>query len=535
MIRQNDAGQVGGRYLRLALLIVAACLQLEKVAAGEQNGMVLIPASRLTVGTNGPERTELAKRFHCHSTWLGDDLVQHEVSLAAFWIDRHPVTNAQYLAFVETTGHSRPSWWSRWGGIFPTEYANHPVVGVSGNDAATYAGWAGKRLPRAEEWEAAMSGPNRSLFAWGNAWPGPLKLRRPERIFWELPGTQPVGTGGCGQSAAGIEDFAGQVLEWVSDVVPHHGVQFQLMKGASWFHEDPLNFRTASGWYAYEGWRSSFTGFRCALDANIAPPKVQQSETASTVSSPVAVEQLWAATSGGRPTLAAGGGTSRHLSISVPAFGQETLSLTAPETIIWNGSGVMTWRKTPDMTWQVRTAERAAYEMRFSELRVNAEFLVNEDSAEQRFIASNLTDRPGSFRTSSCFNLQGHPQFYDCEQVRTYVLTAAGEFVPMRRLSRGGDCVRWITGPGTDEPGENLRWAVLAVVSRDGRSVIATGRAGQGTGFSVATNTLFTCLHNDVTVQVPPGQQTTTRQFFWFLKGTLSELLDRARADLELN
>ncbi len=99
-----------------------------------------------------------------------------------------------------------------------------------------------------------------------------------------------------------------------------------------------------------------------------------------------------------------------------------------PETIIWNGNGVMTWRKTPDMTWTVQTPERAAYEMRFEQLRVEAEFLAGVDCVQQRFTAVNLTQEPGSFHTSSCFNLQGHPMFYDCEQLRTYALDATGKF-----------------------------------------------------------------------------------------------------------
>ena len=83
------------------------------------------------------------------------------------------------------------------------------------------------------------------------------------------------------------------------------------------------------------------------------------------------------------------------------------------------------------------------------------------------------------------------------------------------------------------ELGENPRWALLAVVSRDGRRVIATGRAGEGAGFSVATNTLFTCLHTDATIEVPPRQQATTRQLFWFIDGTLDDLLNRFQRDFD--
>lgn len=279
MNQQNTVGSKRPLTASLATVIVAVSC-CSSVLGEERNGMLLIPARKAVVGTSAAQREALAKRFDCHPTWLGDDLSRHEVQLSAFWIDRYPVTSAQYLAFVEATGHARPSWWARWGGVFPVEYADHPVVGVSGQDAAAYSAWAGKRLPSAEEWESAAGSPDGGVFAWGDAWPGPLKLRREPRACWELPGTRPVGSGGCGRSAAGIEGFAGQTLEWVSDTRPHHGVQFQLMKGASWFHEDPLSYRTASGWYAYEGWRSAFTGFRCALDGKQEPPPARRSQAA---------------------------------------------------------------------------------------------------------------------------------------------------------------------------------------------------------------------------------------------------------------
>lgn len=498
-------------------------------AVQERHGMVLVPACRVTVGTSARDRSELAGRFDCHPTWLGDDLPAEEVSLSSFWIDRFPVTNAQYLAFVEATKRPRPEFWGRWGGAFPDAYADHPVAGVSGTDAAAYAAWAGKRLATAEEWEAAAAGVKGAIFAWGDDWPGPLTFPGRRRIFWELPDTRPIGTGDCGKSARGVEDFAGQVLEWVSDRVPHHGVTFQLMKGASWFHRDPVNFRTASGWYAYEGWRSAFTGFRCALDGGKEPPPVRQSRPEKAIAVAEARAQLEADPPGGPIELAAAGGTSRYVTIHVPRFGRETIGLSAPETIIWSGESVLTWRLTPDMTWTIRTAQRAAYEMRFPDLRVQAEFIARDGDVEQRFTAINLTDRPGTFRTSSCFHLQSHPMFYDCEQLRTHVLRVDGTLIPMRRLSRQGDCVRWITGANAGEMGDDMRASLLAVVSLDGRRIMATGRSGSAGGFSAATNTLFTCLHTDSTVEVPPRGQKTTTQFFWFLEGTLDDLLDRAR------
>ena len=106
--------------------------------------------------------------------------------------------------------------------------------------------------------------------------------------------------------------------------------------------------------------------------------------------------------------------------------------------------------------------------------------------------------------------------------------------MPLRRLSRGGDCVRWITGLSMNDLGDHVPCAVLALLSRDGRSVIASGRAGENAGLSVATNAMFTCLHTDSTVQVPAAGQATTQQFFWFLEGSLMDLLRRASRDLKL-
>ena len=193
MNQQDGFGSKRPLTASLATVIVAVSC-CSSVLGEERNGMLLIPARKAVVGTSAAQREELAKRFDCHPTWLGDDLTGHEVQLPAFWIDRYPVTNAQYLAFAEATGHARPSWWARWGGVFPVEYADHPVVGVSGQDAAAYSAWAGKRLPSAEEWEFAAGSPNGAIFAWGDTWPGPLKLRRePRRILGtagDAPGRQ---------------------------------------------------------------------------------------------------------------------------------------------------------------------------------------------------------------------------------------------------------------------------------------------------------------------------------------------------------
>jgi hypothetical protein len=74
----------------------------------------------------------------------------------------------------------------------------------------------------------------------------------------------------------------------------------------------------------------------------------------------------------------------------------------------------------------------------------------------------------------------------------------------------------------------------LAVVSRDGRHIVATGQAGDARALSIATNALFTRLPTDSTVQVKARGNATTRQPFWFLEGTLDDLSTRCRRDLNL-
>ncbi len=343
-----------------------------------------------------------------------------------------------------------------------------------------------------------------------------------------------MGGGGCGHSRAGLEDFAGQVLEWVSNVSNSRGSVFRLLKGASWFHEDPLSFRVAAGAYANEIWQSAFSGVRCALDGKAAPPPVKESQPRQPISLQQARSQLKPAEPSAKPAIETRGGSAKSLTLRLPKFGGEPMPLMAPETVLWNRASVLTFRDKPDITWGERTAQRAAYEMRFPKLRLDAEFAAHDDWIEESFTTTNLGDQPGEVSISSCFRLQDLPMFYDCEMLRTYALNADGKFVPARHLARGNSRVHWITRASGEELGADPRWAVLAVVSRDKQRVIAAGRAGPASSFSLANNTLFTCLHTDSVVPVPANGKATTREFFWFVDGTLDDMLKRIREDLQL-
>jgi len=194
-------------------------------------------------------------------------------SVDAFWIDRHPVTVAQFRRFVAETGHvtvaARPpdpadypgaepgalvpgslvfcksrgpvdlrdfrNWWSYvpgadWQhpeGPGSSVAGRHrdPVTHVAYEDALAYAAWAGKALPTEAEWEyAARGGLDGARFAWGdefapggrlmaNTWQGEFPWQNLRSDGYEA--TSPVGV--FAPNGYGLYDMTGNVWEWTSD------------------------------------------------------------------------------------------------------------------------------------------------------------------------------------------------------------------------------------------------------------------------------------------------------------------------------
>jgi formylglycine-generating enzyme required for sulfatase activity len=223
--------------------------------ADNRGSMIWIPGGSFTMGSNKFYREERPARRE---------------SVGGFWIDKGPVTNAEFGEFVRATGYvttaerlpdpaaypdadpsllvpgsavfTKPhapvglrdyrAWWAyvpgaNWQHPQGPESAiddrgDHPVVHVSFEDVAAYAAWAGKELPTEAEWEyAARGGLEDATYAWGeefspggqamaNTWQGRFPFENLAEDGYE--GTSPVGAFPANQY--GLYDMIGNVWEW---------------------------------------------------------------------------------------------------------------------------------------------------------------------------------------------------------------------------------------------------------------------------------------------------------------------------------
>nr|WP_269813882.1 SUMF1/EgtB/PvdO family nonheme iron enzyme [Jiangella endophytica] len=174
--------------------------------------------------------------------------------LIAFYIDVHPVTNAEYERFVRATGHRAPDHWR-----LSQPPADHPVVYVSWRDAAAYAAWAGKSLPTGRQWEKAARGPNGQAYPWGEQ-PTPAKCNTRET---RIGTTTPVDRFHSGVSPYDVYDLCGNAWEWTS--TESEPARYEL-KGGAWTSPFaralPSAFNDASA-----DMRDDDTGFRCVAPA----------------------------------------------------------------------------------------------------------------------------------------------------------------------------------------------------------------------------------------------------------------------------
>ncbi len=180
------------------------------------------------------------------------------IDLAAFWIDKTPVTNKEYAYFINMTGHKPPKYWR---GENPPEGSDdHPVVYVSWQDAAAYAKWTGKRLPSQEEWEKAARGVDGRDYPWGN-WAEGRCNSEEEKSY----GTTPAGQySPAGDSMFGCQDMSGNVWEWTSSWTDNRR-KYRVIRGGSW-DDGRFDVKCVANSYQAPYRSNSLTGFRLVTD-----------------------------------------------------------------------------------------------------------------------------------------------------------------------------------------------------------------------------------------------------------------------------
>ena len=233
---------------------------------------------------------------------------RHAVALPPFWIDVAPVSNGDYLAFMEAGGYAErrhwseagwkwvqesgvtaPKYWTRDGGewmtrsmdrVTPVEL-DHPVCHVCHHEADAFARWARKRLPTELEWETAASWDasdgTQNAYPWGPEPPTVQHANVDQLAF----GTSAIGAYPRGVSRLGCHQMIGDVWEWTSsDFRPYPGFEafpyreysevffggdYKVLRGGSWATHRGAIRNTFRNW-DFPIRRQIFSGFRCARD-----------------------------------------------------------------------------------------------------------------------------------------------------------------------------------------------------------------------------------------------------------------------------
>lgn len=205
---------------------------LERISAGNVLGllgdpridplrprMCAVPLGPFWMGTEESEAEGIARRYGIPAGWMLKSTPRHRVELDAYEIGMFPVTEGEYLAFVEDVGAGElPSHWS--GGAPPPYRSNHPVHGVSWQGVLLYTEWVSERagvqyrVPTEAEWEKGARGTDARAFPWGER----FETGRCNTREGGIGSTTPVGIYPSGASPYGALDMGGNVEEYTADL-----------------------------------------------------------------------------------------------------------------------------------------------------------------------------------------------------------------------------------------------------------------------------------------------------------------------------
>jgi ergothioneine biosynthesis protein EgtB len=235
-----------------------------------------------------------------------------KIYLNDYFIDNAPVTNSQYIDFINNGGYENYEWWledgwewlkqnnisaplywekdmqGKWiktdfrGKNFIENISNEPVLQISYYEADAYSKWAGKRLPSEAEWEKAASwdekNNNKRLYPWGDQLPDETRSNMLESKVWS---PTDIFTYEAGKSAYGCYGMLGDCWEWTqTEFMPYPGYKTgsefnnddkwfgnrKVLRGGSFATPRSLIRNTYRN-YASPQERWLFCGFRCAKDS----------------------------------------------------------------------------------------------------------------------------------------------------------------------------------------------------------------------------------------------------------------------------
>ena len=226
-----------------------------------------------------------------------DEKPAHQVSLSDFELGKTEVTIEQYLAFCDETKTHYPQWLEP-GNDYNIETGsddyyknkgmsrankNHPITGVSWNDAATYCDWLSQkvpgrkfRLPTEAEWEYAARG-GQAGEKDGFKYAGSNNL---DEVAWYTDNTKDTGTRQVATkkpNQLGLYDMSGNVWEWCADWYgdykdtgkpfgnpkgPDEG-SYRVIRGGYWLYDAQV-CRVAFRYYYAPVFRFIGIGFRLA-------------------------------------------------------------------------------------------------------------------------------------------------------------------------------------------------------------------------------------------------------------------------------
>lgn len=246
--------------------------------------------------------------FHGEGFCYDIELPEHKVFLNDYRIDAYPVTNGQYISFIEDGGYNDFRYWlsdgwdavkkNNWQAPMYWEKENdrwivrdflgkrrinpkQPVCHVSFYEADAYCRWAGKRLPSEAEWEKAAcwneGKMRKTIFPWGNDVPNENNANLLESYLWN---TSEIGSYPEGISSYGCHQMIGDVWEWTSsEYVGYPGFKTgfseyndkwftnqKVLRGGS-FGTPKMSIRGSYRNFFRLDERWLFSGFRCAEDA----------------------------------------------------------------------------------------------------------------------------------------------------------------------------------------------------------------------------------------------------------------------------